>query len=77
MKVSRLKEETSQYFKQRIIAENLDVNQVLPCSMDSLEHIEHIFVEGTNVLQSEMYHAQSIPSNSRRIIDKTYLEQIQ
>ena len=74
MKVTRLKEETSQYFKERLTSEKIDVNKALPCSMDSFEHIEHILVEGRNILQSEMTHAQSIPSNSRRIIDKKYLE---
>jgi hypothetical protein len=42
----------------------------LPCSLEAVDHLDEIYVEGQSVLASEIRSAISIPEYERRIIDK-------
>ena len=67
-------------FQKKIKKEGFDlpgVSQILPCSIEAVDHLHEIFIEGKSKLDQEVRHAQSIPANQRKIIDKNYLAQVE
>ena len=51
----------------------MGLSEHLPCSIEAIDHINEIFIEGKSKLKEEVRHAQRIPANQRKIIDKNYL----
>lgn len=52
--------------------EGYDVNIIrkyLPCSLEAVDYLEEIYVEGKNKLQAEINSALRIPEKDRRLIN--------
>ena len=64
-------------FKNRMkeeLVELEELKQRLPCSLEAVDYLGEIFVEGTNKLQAEIESARRIPEHQRALINKNYLE---
>ena len=70
--ISTKKKRQSEYFKKRLIEENINVLEKLPCAYQALEEIGDLMVQGSSKLNLEYKHAASIPN--RRVISKSLLE---
>lgn len=67
-------------FIKKVKMEGLDllgVTEHLPCSLEAVDHLQEIYIEGKSKLDQEVRYAQSIPANQRKIIDKNYLASVE
>jgi hypothetical protein len=55
----------------------VSLSEHLPCSLEAVDHIQEIYIEGKSKLKEEIMFAQSIPSNQRKIIDRNYLASVE
>jgi hypothetical protein len=46
-----------------------DVKNFIPCSLEAIDHLDEIFLEGKNKLLSELNSAIKIPEHRRRLIN--------
>ena len=70
--ISTLKKRQSEYFKKKVIDENIDVLELLPCSFAAVEEVGEMMVQGSSKLNLEHRYAASIPN--RKVISKHLLE---
>ena len=49
------------------------IKELIPCSLEAVDHLDDLMVSGSNKLDAEIMYAQSIPAHHRRLIDKDYL----
>ena len=70
--IATKKKRQSEYFKQKLITENIDILSKLPCAIEAVEEIGDMMIHGESKLDSEYKHAESIPN--RKMINKDMLE---
>jgi hypothetical protein len=46
-----------------------DVKNYIPCSLEAIDHLDEIYIEGKNKLLAELNSAIKIPENRRRLIN--------
>ena len=66
-------------FKKRMKNEKVDVDELkqrLPCSLEAVEYLNEICIEGSSKLAAEISAARKVPDDQRQLIDKLYLERI-
>ena len=59
--ITRLKQVTSGYLRDRVETEKVSAAEKLPCSISALDDLQYLMVQGRSVLESEVLHAQGIP----------------
>ena len=63
-------------FYKKAKKEHLDLigfKEILPCSLEAVDHCGELYIEGKNKLIEEIRHASNIPSSRRKIIDSNYI----
>mmetsp|Transcript_31106 Transcript_31106/g.47519 ORF Transcript_31106/g.47519 Transcript_31106/m.47519 type:complete len:80 (-) Transcript_31106:116-355(-) len=50
-----------------------EMKKILPCSIEAIDHLDELYVEGVSKLSQELMHARNIPQNERRLIDKHFI----
>lgn len=46
------------------------IQELIPCSIDVIDNLDDIYVEGQNILQNEVVAAKNIPEHQRKLLDK-------
>ena len=61
------------HFQKELKKEEIDmagIQELIPCSIDAIDNLEDIYLEGRNILQNEVNAAKNIPETQRRLLDK-------
>ena len=61
-------------FRKQIKKRNLDLpglQEMLPCALDAVDHLDEIYIAGKSKFESEVESAKNIPSQQRRLLDKS------
>lgn len=77
---SKTAQNMSRMLRQRAQQDNIDdeaLKQHLPCSLEAVDHLGELYVEGHCKLTSELRAAQRIPESERRLISMDYLENLE
>ena len=52
------------HFQKELKKEEIDmagIQELIPCSIDAIDNLEDIYLEGRNILQNEVNAAKNIP----------------
>lgn len=63
-------------FRDRMKKERIDIEELkrrLPCSLEAVDYLGEIYIEGTSKLESELASARRIPESRRKLIDANFL----
>ena len=63
-------------FRDRMKKEHIDIEELkrrLPCSLEAVDYLGEIYIEGTSKLESELASARRIPESKRKLIDANFL----
>lgn len=77
---SKTAQNMSRMLRQRAQLDKVDdetLKEHLPCSLEAVDHLGELYVEGYCKLTSELRAAQRIPESERRLISMDYLENLE
>jgi hypothetical protein len=61
------------HFNKAIRKQKIDANaiqELLPCSINDIDNLEEIYIEGQNILKNEIDNARHIPERERKLLNK-------
>jgi hypothetical protein len=67
------KESVQRFLKQELKKKNIsiaDLTQMIPCSLEALDHLNELYVEGVSKFDQELMQAKSLPEKGRRLVNK-------
>lgn len=62
------------HFQKELKKQEIDIlgiQELIPCSIDAIDNLEDIYLEGRNILKNEVNCAKNIPESHRRLLDKS------
>ena len=66
----------SKFFLKQAKERAIDIDalkELIPCSLEAVDHLDEIYIEGKSKLDEELKHAKQIPANQRRLVSKKFL----
>lgn len=78
--LSKKEQRIQETFRRRMKKEFVELDELkhrLPCSLEAVDFLDEMVIEGSSKLEAEIKAARRVPAAQRQLIDKSYLERIE